>query len=637
MKEAVVFIVDANPSMNLPYPQDTVKAENESGLVAKMTRLECAKQALVSMISELMLKSKTNEVSVIVCKTALTQNHRIAAGVDLEELGDDFPYLNLTELTPGVVRPNAELLRRILEIETMSTDAAKNLRVRGSICDALILAADALYERGTKYVFQRKIVLITDAEHDVVLDSVRMKEMLVVIDQLRAMNCRLEVIGLEFASSAVYDEPASKIKHEDLEDVEGGIAGNNKKAKLEVEGIAVKEEHDSDTEDGSSDGIDDVFDIDKPVTYSSKGDREKLLISLTEKTGGEVIAAFTLQQVLDANRGKRIQTSVRTKFEFRVAPGLAFEARYFLMMSKQGFPTLNSKVVLVDDDSGEVMNDDLGEEMTGKIQKADLFVDEDNPDDIVDEDSRTKAIMFGSTLVPMSQFDYEGLKPSEMGARMEILGYMERENIPAAYVSGPPSCITGHDSQRACAAISALAQALEQLKKVAIATFYKRSTSARPVLVALFPLTEPEYPHPIRLVVLQIPFDGEVKKLDLDSLEDFLGGGDEQAANKSKVCDDLIESLMLPDGVLCSGQVPSPLLRSFNQTKVKRAMDPKAPIVKVRPTDDDRMVTPPEVMHRAESAMEAFEAAFPIETKSTEKATAKGQNGKKILTYKDFL
>jgi len=243
-----------------------------------------------------------------------------------------------------------------------------------------------------------------------------------------------------------------------------------------------------------------------------------------------------------------------------------------------------------------------------------------------------------STLIPMSAFDYEGLKLTELGPRMEILGYMERSKIPTVYLMGTPYFISGDESQKACAAISALAQALDRLDKVAICTLLKMKSSRQPHLGALFPLPEPELPHPIHLVFLRLPFAGEAKPFNMDSFEEYLAG--EESVAKSKSCDDLIDSLMLPDDVLNPGEVPSPVIRSWNQTKVQRALDPKAEVVKVRPSQDDRMVTPPEVLKCAEPAMKAFEASFPLSkpmNAKDKKKAAKGRNGRKIVTHKDYL
>jgi len=401
MKEAVVYILDASPSMNKPVAVNPKKeGAGDDAQVIKdndtkpSSRLECAKQAIVSMISELMLQSKASEVSVIVCKTALTSHHKIATGADIEEEGDDIPFPNLTELTPGIEKPTVELLRQISSIETVSKDEAVDLR--GDICDAIILGADALYERGVKYKLKRKIVLVTDAEHDVVMD---IQQTLQVIDSLREMDCRLEVIGLEFSSCAVFDQPASaasaKIKQEPIPDEVGSKlikaedSDGSNLAKQDGDGATDEGSEDDDSEDGNDDA--------NQVVCTSKEDREKLLLSLTEKTGGKVIAASTMQQTLDANKGKRLKTSRKSKFEFRIAPGLSVESRHIMMMKKENeFETLTKEAVLIDSTTGKALRDDEGQEKTNKVSNVALLVDEDHPFDSVNQNDRGSAIQFGS-------------------------------------------------------------------------------------------------------------------------------------------------------------------------------------------------------------------------------------------------
>ena len=286
-------------------------------------------------------------------------------------------------------------------------------------------------------------------------------------------------------------------------------------------------------------------------------------------------------------------------------------------------------------------------DVTFNVQRAELFVDPDEPDDIVADEDRTKAIYFGSTLIPLSSFDYEGLKPSQLGARLEVLGYMQRSKVPLEYLSGPPSGISGHESPRACAAISATANALHRLDKVAIGTFFKRSTSTKPLLVIVFPYLDPEsIVQHIHLAILQIPFGGETKKIDVDCFDEYLDvdpDGNAAEDEKTTACDDLIASLMLPKKVLCSGYVPSPLLRSCNQTKIQRAINPNAEIVCVRSNDEiDPMVTPPEILEKAEPVIQTFESVFDFDNVIAKRGATpeKSKNqttGRKVLTYKDFI
>jgi len=278
-KQAVVYILDASPSMNTSYPKDS---PNDGE-----TRLSCAKQAIESMIANLMIQSVQNEVCVIVLKTRDTMHHKIAEGQDLEE--EAVPFRNLTELTNGVTRPTVDLLRRLSQVET-EEDASD---LQGDFCDGIILAADALFERTNKKKYQRKIVLLTDADHNVVMD---VPQILTVIDSLRSMECRLEVLGLEFGMSAEYGTPASaetaaKIKQEDTDEV--------------MQDQGDEQEDDSGMETEDDEGEEEEMD---QVVYSSKQDRERVRL-ITEGLGVEMDCSIVLTffSVLNSSCSSRLQ------------------------------------------------------------------------------------------------------------------------------------------------------------------------------------------------------------------------------------------------------------------------------------------------------------------------------------------
>jgi len=86
-KEAVVFIVDANLTMNLPYPplpsnsKDGGAGESNSS----STRLSQAKDAVLTSIIDLMWRSKTHEAGVVVLKAGVTHHHLS----EIERITDD--------------------------------------------------------------------------------------------------------------------------------------------------------------------------------------------------------------------------------------------------------------------------------------------------------------------------------------------------------------------------------------------------------------------------------------------------------------------------------------------------------------------------------------------------------------------
>lgn len=594
-KQAVVYVLDANSSMNQPCSK-TVEEDVKSS--AAKSRLECGKKALKSMVADLMLQSKQNEASVIITKTKETSHHKIAAGVDLEvEYGDDLPFPNLTEYPEsGMSRPTIGLLRSIEAIQT-EVDTSS---YQGDIVEALILAADAMHERTHKYKFVRKIVLITDAGHDIVLD---VDQTLVIIDSLRDMECTLEILGIDFDSEgAVYSEPAAA-----PDNVVSSSATADQVHSSKADENAMESE---DTEGG-------------PQIYSDKADREALLLSLAEKTGGRVSSVSSLQEILDTNKGKRIPATMQYKFELRIAPGLTIQARKFNLFSATNLPTLKKEVVLQSED-GEAQVDEEGKEATSVYIKKALWVDEEKPDDNISNEDQTTALPFGSTLVPMSEYDFEGVFGfTKEQPWLEIIGYMHRGNIPSKYISGPPIGIAGHESDKACAAIAALAQALYRTGKVAIGTFLKTTASSFPRLTAVFPLEED---RPVHLVALQIPYEDEI----IGNLSK--SGFPEPNAEKIDACNKLVRSLMLPSGVLDSGSVPNPSLRSWHQTVLEKALNHEAPIVKSK-----LEATPDDVVENAKEALAEFSNLFPFTMKEKSVMKPATKTGRKTATYSDML
>ena len=238
----------------------------------------------------------------------------------------------------------------------------------------------------------------------------------------------------------------------------------------------------------------------------------------------------------------------------------------------------------------------------------------------------------------MDIYDMEGLNDEKLTMpRMEILGYADRSQVPRVYQIGPSYVLSGDKSQKACTAIAGLARALDRLGKVAICKCFK-TKSPEFIVGSLLPLVEPEFTDPVRLVFTQLPFAGDVKRLNLPSFEEVWETSTDNS-EKERACDDLIDSFMLSETALQSGKIPSPFLRSWNQTKVKRAIDPDAPLVFARESSDgDPMITPSELFSNGRAALSKFDASFPLKVEKTVKPKkGEGRKGKTVLTYKDFL
>jgi hypothetical protein len=569
-KEAVVFLLDAHPSMNAPYPSNGASSTTS-------TRLSCAKEALEGMISQLMIQSKQNEVGVIVLNTEAVKS---------EDGWGTNPHM--TELSlPCVTRPSVELLQTVRRVKC----ASRNFH-GGDVCKGLLMAEKGLRQRTFKKEFARRLVVFTDAAHNV--DSSH-KDIRQVIDKLRELDCTLTVIGVDFERSVQFEEPlaaeqaAVKDKGEEDYENDDGDKADSDESNDTTEGESMDEEED---------------DEEYPLTF--KRENEELLISIARLTGGSIIAASTMKEIAESTLGKRIPKSAKKKIQFHIAPGLKLEAKCSLLLSRAPFPSLKKDAVLLDE-SGQPKVDGNDEVISHKIVHDTIHWDPDNKDMEVSPENRTSAFRYGADLIPMSSLDNVGLKLTLSDPAIRILGYTQQSIVPRSIMIGPPYTVTGGDSHRVCCTIAALSQALQRLDKVAICTYVK-SKQADPMLGALFPLLEENTSQPTRLFFIQIPFADDVKKFNKGILEASL-----EDSPESRACDNLIDSMMLSPETLRSEQIANPAIRAFRKTIKNRAIDPSSTaIISARDHQSgDQMSTPNEVLERSASSLEAFRKTFP--------------------------
>jgi len=587
-----VFLLDAHPSMNAPYPSNDTN-------VTGSTRLSCSKEALEGMISQLIIQSKQNEVGVIVLNTEPVKTE------DGYMDDDDNPNPYLTELSmPCVTRPNVELLQAIRRVQCAKTDYSG-----ADVCQGMAVAEEALRQRTYKKKYARRLVVFTDAAHKV---ESRNEVILRVIDKLRELECTLTVIGVDFELSAKFEEPLSKdqaaVKTEEKEETGDGSDSDD----------AMSDSDGSETTGNESGDDDDDEEEEEEDIQAVKGQNEKLLISLARLTGGAIVAASTMKEIAEATLGKRIPKSTKKKIQFHIAPGLTLDARCSLLLSKASFPTLKKEAVQLNANQ-HVMLDGNGEVMANPVK---TFTDHFNPDDKakeVDESNRTHGYRYGSDYIAMSSVDKQGLRLAQSDPAIRILGYVDQSEIPRSLLIGPPYAISGHDSHRVCCAIAALTQGLHRMKKVAICINFK-TKSADPILGAIFPLQEEGKSEPTRLFFIQLPFADDKRPFNLNPLE--LSAEDSQ---ESRACDDLIDAMMLPPDAIRSEQIANPAIRSFRKTVKSRAVDPFfAEIVTAREHHSaDSMATPASVMKRASSALETFSSVFPREEVAEDEAKSK--------------
>jgi len=123
--------------------------------------------------------------------------HRYDNGEEEDE--DVFP--NLVEF--DLNRPNPLTLRALKHVScTINESIASS--ISGDLCDGLILAADALHRRTNNKKYKRKIVMITDAEHEVEVNG---EQLQCVLDGLNKMDVELIVLGIGFEENIMSSVP----------------------------------------------------------------------------------------------------------------------------------------------------------------------------------------------------------------------------------------------------------------------------------------------------------------------------------------------------------------------------------------------------------------------------------------------
>jgi hypothetical protein len=319
------------------------------------------------------------------------------------------------------------------------------------------------------------------------------------------------------------------------------------------------------------------------------------------------------------------------------------ECRFSLLLSKATVPSLKKRVVTDDtgypqkptnddddnDNDNKKSDDDSPEDMLN-MKRIESHFDAENEE--VEITNRGQAYKYGSDLVPMSAYDMGGLTTIS-DVKLKIIGYIPNDRVPKAFCVGPPYILSGADSRKACAAVSALARGLERTKKVAIANFVQMK-NRDPSLVGIFPnvtqlgegktleeMTEEEevaekgkYENPVDLIIFKLPYMGDVAVPGRIPFE-------EHDQSKEKVCDDLIDALTLEGDQLEYTRIANPMIRSYWKTVVARIKDPEHELVTVRNEKVDEIATPKKVLEGANGGLDAFYESFPLP--SDKRKTAK--------------
>ena len=590
-KEAIIFIIDANHSMSVPYNNAALSKSDDPSSVS---RLSAVKDAVLQKIITMAWQSSTHEFGVVILKTEHTHHHLhstnatniskffIGGRKKYESLDEDIPFPNLIEI--DLTRPSHHMLNTIQSI--CATDKMVQTS-EADFCQSLILAADTLYRRTSGKKYKRRIILFTDAEHEVEVDGERLE---CVLDGLKKMDVTLEVVGLGFQEEGVFVKREDCVDEASMDVLEDEIRIQENDDDHDVASMCRDEELSTKIEREEENAA--AMDNDaQDLRMLIKRENEKLLLSLAQLTGGCVIAANgqDITPLLESYHARSScvtgRISTRSKCEFKITPNLTIETRYAKLIDQKSVPSLKTDAYLLDEITGRPLKDGGGEFMTTPIDSIFYHTLPKNPDNLdegimeVPQESRTDAYRFGSDLIPIGKMDMAGINSAFKSPKsIEMIGYVKSKDvIQSGFTLGPAYALFGErESKKSMTAVAALAEAMANKSLWGYCRFVK-SPNGDPKLATLVPKqlenksqSSTETSRGWYFALLQLPFSDDVNFLKPHEVP-LDHWGDNKECN---ICDNLIDSLMIPDGELESPAVPLPSLNSYRRMVSHFSMNP---------------------------------------------------------------
>lgn len=196
------------------------------------------------------------------------------------------------------------------------------------------------------------------------------------------------------------------------------------------------------------------------------------------------------------------------------------------------------------------------------------------------KDKRTDAFRYGSDLIPVGKMDMLGINAAfaDPGS-IELIGYLDRKAVESSnLLMGPAYAFTGSESKKSRFAIAALSQAMEETGMVGFCRIV-RTKNGEPKIGALLPRqhvgatanSEAQNGNSgWYLAFLELPFADDLHyNFDRPIPPAYHGDSDD-----NKICDNLIDSMMLPDDDFQSVDIACPALKAYRRMVAYFAINP---------------------------------------------------------------
>ncbi|XP_068602396.1 X-ray repair cross-complementing protein 5 [Brachionichthys hirsutus] len=254
------------------------------------------------------------------------------------------------------------------------------------------------------------------------------------------------------------------------------------------------------------------------------------------------------------------------------------------------------------------------------VRRETVYCLDDDNETEVQVDDTIQGFRYGSDIVPFSKVDQEQMKYKHDGKCFAVLGFTDRNLILRHQFMGNQviKIFAAKDDEHAGVALSAVIQALDELKMVAIVRYaYDRRCS--PQVGAAFPCIKRDYEC---LMYVQLPFMEDLRHFTFPSLESKKSAPSE---TQLSAVDSLIDSMMLVEeeeeeeeedaeqkDMFKVHHIPNPAFQRLFQCLHHRAVNPGTPLPALESWLKVALERPVVISERCQAPLEEVKKEFPL-------------------------
>ncbi|XP_047342319.1 ATP-dependent DNA helicase 2 subunit KU80 [Impatiens glandulifera] len=352
------------------------------------------------------------------------------------------------------------------------------------------------------------------------------------------------------------------------------------------------------------------------------GDRKFLeendkLLGIFSKTSSKILYVDNSISLLGALRSRRIAPVTLYRGDLEMSSSLKIKVWVYKKTAEERFPTLKKY-------SDKAPQTDKF--ATHEIKVDYQYRSVQDPARIVPPEQRIKGYRYGPQVVPISTAEWDAVK-FKPEKSVKLLGFTDASNIMRHYyVKDVSIFIAEPGNTKAILAVSALARAMKEMKKVAILRCVWRQGQGNVVLGVLTPNVSEKNNVPDSFYFNVLPFAEDVREFQFPSFGSFpqslLPNEQQQEA-----ADNLVKMFDLaPDGeeeALQPDITPNPILERFYR---HLELKTKFPDAAIPPLDDTlkKITEPgPETISRCGPVLDEFCRLFQLKDNPKMKKSAK--------------